>query len=44
VRVGERLYFYHNDENGHGGSQRWRVDGWNDIQEFNGEVKLSSER
>ena len=39
AHVGDRLYLYHNDENGHGGSQRWRIDGWNDIQEFIGKVK-----
>jgi hypothetical protein len=42
VRVGDQLYLYHNDENGHGGSQRWRIDGWNDIQEMSGEVKIEN--
>jgi hypothetical protein len=42
VRVGDKLYLYHNDENGHGGSQRWRIDGWNDVQELSGEVKIEN--
>jgi hypothetical protein len=36
VRDGDRLYLYHNDESAHGGVHRWRLDGWNDVQELRG--------
>lgn len=36
VRIGERLYLYHNDESSHGGVHRWRIDGWNQLQELRG--------
>lgn len=36
VRDGSRLYWYHNDEWGHGGVHRWRIDGWDDIGDLRG--------
>ncbi len=36
VRVGNRLYLYHNDESTHGGVHRWRIDGWDDVRELRG--------
>ena len=36
VRDGSRLYWYHNDEWGHGGVHRWRIDGWHDIGDLRG--------
>lgn len=36
VRIGERLYLYHNDESSHGGVHRWRIDGWDEVQELRG--------
>lgn len=34
VRAGSRLYLYHNDESSHGGVHRWRIEGWNEVQEL----------
>ncbi len=34
VRAGNLLYLYHNDESSHGGVHRWRIDGWNEVQEI----------
>ncbi len=36
VGDGSRLYLYHNDESTHGGVHRWRIDGWNDVQDMRG--------
>jgi len=36
VHVDDRLYLYHNDESAHGGMHRWRIDGWDDVQELRG--------
>lgn len=36
VRAGERLYLYHNEESTHGGLHRWRIEGWNDVQDLRG--------
>lgn len=36
VRDGARLFLYHNDEWGHGGVHRWRIDGWDDIGDLRG--------
>ncbi|MBY0468529.1 MAG: hypothetical protein K2Q07_06085 [Burkholderiaceae bacterium] len=36
VRDGPRLFLYHNDEWGHGGVHRWRIDGWDDIGDLQG--------
>ena len=36
VRSGAQLYLYHNDESSHGGVHRWRIDGWQDVQELTG--------
>lgn len=37
VRAGERLYLYHNEESSHGGLHRWRIEGWNDVQDLRGQ-------
>ncbi len=42
VRIGERLYLYHNDESSHGGVHRWRIEGWNQLQELRGAGKTGS--
>jgi hypothetical protein len=42
VRRGDRLYLYHNDESSHGGVHRWRIDGWNDVQDLRGSGKPGS--
>lgn len=42
VRDGTRLYLYHNDESGHGGVHRWRLDGADDIGELHGSGPLGS--
>ena len=34
VRAGSRMFLYHNDESSHGGVHRWRIDGWNEVQEL----------
>ena len=34
VRDGSFLYLYHNDESTHGGVHRWRIDGWDDVQQL----------
>ncbi len=39
VRRGDRLYLYHNDESSHGGVHRWRIEGWNDVQDLRGSGK-----
>ena len=36
VHVDDHLYLYHNDESAHGGMHRWRIDGWDDVQELRG--------
>lgn len=36
LRAGPRLYLLHNDESAHGGLHRWRIDGWDDVQELRG--------
>jgi len=36
VRIGKRLYLYHNDESSHGGVHRWRIDGWDEVQSLSG--------
>ena len=36
VRSADKLYLYHNDESAHGGVHRWRIDGWNEVQELRG--------
>lgn len=36
VRDGPHLYWYHNDEWGHAGVHRWRIDGADDIGELRG--------
>ena len=33
VKVGDDLYYYHNDENYHSGVHRWKISGLNTIQE-----------
>jgi hypothetical protein len=30
-----KTYLYHNDESNHGGTIRWRIDGWDGITELN---------
>jgi hypothetical protein len=36
VADGERLFVYHNDESVHAGVHRWRLDGWQSVQELRG--------
>jgi hypothetical protein len=36
VHDGKNLYLYHNDESTHGGIHRWRIDGWDDVNEMRG--------
>ncbi len=36
VRSGDKLFLYHNDESAHGGVHRWRIEGWNEVQELRG--------
>lgn len=36
VRVGPHLFLYHNEESTHGGLHRWRIEGWNDVQDLRG--------
>jgi sugar lactone lactonase YvrE len=36
VRIADRLHLFHNDESAHGGVHRWRIDGWDDVQELRG--------
>jgi hypothetical protein len=31
-----KVYLYHNDESNHGGTCRWRIDGWDGIAEISG--------
>jgi len=33
-------YLYHNDESNHGGTVRWRIDGWNGITELNATASI----
>lgn len=42
VRDGRHLYWYHNDEWGHGGVHRWRIDGWDDIGDLRGSGRPGS--
>lgn len=44
VRAGGRLYLYHNDESSHGGVHRWRIDGWNEVQELRLPITAASGR
>lgn len=37
VRTGNQLFLYHNEEATHGGLHRWRIDGWNDVQDLRGQ-------
>jgi hypothetical protein len=37
-----KVYLYANDESNHGGSIRWRIDGWNGITELNATSTLGS--
>ena len=42
VRAGSKLYMYLNDESAHGGVTRWRIDGWQSINEISGNGNFSS--
>lgn len=42
VRDGNHLFWYHNDEWGHGGVHRWRIDGWDDIGDLRGSGRPGS--
>ncbi len=42
VRMGQRIYLYHNDESTHGGVHRWRRDGADAVQELSGRGRLGS--
>ena len=42
VRDGNRLFWYHNDEWGHGGVHRWRIDGWDDVGDLRGSGRPGS--
>ncbi|UFH53109.1 PA14 domain-containing protein [Spirosoma sp. KNUC1025] len=44
VKVGEDLYYYHNDENYHSGVHRWKISGLNSIQEQVIGVDFSAEK
>lgn len=35
-------YLYHNDESNHGGTVRWRIDGWNGITELDATARLGA--
>jgi hypothetical protein len=37
-----KTYLYHNDESNHGGTVRWRIDGWDGITELNATASIGA--